>query len=241
MNKSRLFAAIAVLLLTFSPAAVAQVITGSISGTVADETGAVLPGVEVTVSNQDTGFSRTVISNDRGSYRAPSLQLGPYEVRGELAGFQTVIRSGINLTLGREALVDLTLPIGAITEQVVVTGEASLVETSTATVADLVDAKKIRDLPLNGRDFLQLALMQAGVVNSVSAPRSQIGNEGVKISIAGTRTTSTAILLDGTDIRNELNSSTGSASGSLLGVETVREFQVMPAAEGMNNSPTIAH
>jgi hypothetical protein len=227
MRQSSLFAAIAVLSLIFSPAAVAQVITGSISGTVADETGAVLPGVEVTVQNQDTGFSRTAITDDRGAYRAPSLQLGPYEVRGELTGFQTVIRSGINLTLGREAVVNLTLRVGEITEQVYVTGEAPLVETSTATVADLVDEKKIRDLPLNGRDFIQLAMLQAGVVNSVSAPRSQIGNEGVKISIAGTRTTSTAILLDGTDIRNELNTSGGSASGSQLGVETVREFQVI--------------
>ncbi len=229
MKQSSVFAAIAVLLLTFSPAAVAQVITGSISGTVADETGAVLPGVEVTISNQDTGFNRNVISDDRGAYRAPSLPLGPYEVRGELAGFQTIIRSGITLTLGREAIVDLTLRVGAITEQVIVTGEAPLVETSTATVADLVDAKKIRDLPLNGRDFIQLALLQAGVVHSVSAPRSQIGNEGVKISIAGTRTTQSAILIDGTDIRNELNS-TGTPSGALLGVETVREFQVITGA-----------
>ena len=87
MRQSNLFAAIAVLVLVFSPAAVAQVITGTIIGTVSDETGAVLPGVEITVQNQSTGISRTVVSNDEGSYRAQSLAVGPYEVRAELAGF----------------------------------------------------------------------------------------------------------------------------------------------------------
>ena len=127
-------------------------------------------------------------------------------------------------------MVNIELLVGEITEQVFVTGEASLVETTQSTVSDLVDARKIRDLPLNGRDFAQLAMLQAGVVNSISAPRSQIGNEGVKLSISGTRSTQSAILLDGTDIRNELNTGTGSASGALLGVETVREYQVITGA-----------
>ena len=230
MNRSPVFAAIAVLVLVFSSIASAQVTTGSISGTVADETGAVLPGVEVTINNLDTGLSRTAISDDRGAYRAPSLPVGPYEIRGALAGFQTAVRTGITLTVGREAVVDLELRVGEITEQVVVTGEASLVETTQSTVSDLVDERKIRDLPLNGRDFAQLAMLQAGVVNSISAPRSQIGNEGVKLAISGTRSTQSSILLDGTDIRNELNTGTGSASGALLGVETVREYQVITGA-----------
>ena len=161
MNRSPVFGAIAVLVLFFSPIASAQVTTGSISGTVADETGAILPGVEVTINNLDTGLSRTAISDDRGAYRAPSLPVGPYEIRGALAGFQTAVRTGITLTVGREAVVDLELRIGEITEQVVVTGEASLVETTQSTVSDLVDQRKIRDLPLNGRDFAQLAMLQA--------------------------------------------------------------------------------
>ena len=227
MTGSRVFAAIAVLVLVFSPVAVAQTITGNIIGTVSDETGAVLPGVEITVQNQDTGISRTVVSNDEGSYRAQSLASGPYEVRAELAGFQTLIRTGIGLTVGQQAVVNLTLQIGAISEQVVVTGEASLVETTQSTVSELVDEKKISDLPLNGRNFIQLALLQSGVVNSVSAPRSQAGNEGIKISIAGTRTTQTAVLLDGTDIRGNQGTTPGGPGGGLLGVETVKEFQVI--------------
>ncbi len=227
MKRSSAFAAIAVLVVVFSSIAVAQVITGTIIGTVSDETGAVLPGVDITVRNQDTGISRSVVSNDEGSYRAQSLALGRYEVRAELAGFQTAIRTGLRLTVGQQAVVNLELRVGEITEQVIVTGEASLVETTQSTVATLVDEKKIRDLPLNGRNFIQLALLQSGVVNSVSAPRSQSGNEGIKISIAGTRSTQTAVLLDGTDIRNNLSTTPGGTSGSLLGVETVREFQVI--------------
>ena len=227
---TRLFAITATLALLCLSTAAAQVITGTIVGTVSDETGAVLPGVEITVLNPDTGFTRTVISDDRGAYRAISLPVGPYEVRAELAGFQTTVRSGFGLTVGAQAVVDLTLQVGEITEQVFVTGEAPLVETTQSTVSDLVDERKIRDLPLNGRDFAQLAMLQAGVVNSISAPRSQIGNEGAKISISGTRSTQSAILLDGTDIRNELNTGTGSASGALLGVETVREYQVITGA-----------
>ena len=222
-----LFAITATLFLLCVSTAAAQVITGTIVGTVSDETGAVLPGVEVTVRNQDTGISRTVVSNDEGSYRAQSLPVGPYEVRAELAGFQTTVRSGFGLTVGQQAVVDLTLQVGEITEQVFVTGEASLVETTQSTVSELVDEKKIRDLPLNGRNFIQLALLQAGVVNSVSAPRSQAGNEGIKISIAGTRTTQTAVLLDGTDIRGNQGTTPGGPGGGLLGVETVREFQVI--------------
>ena len=227
MTGSRVFAAIAVLVLVFSPVTVAQVITGTIIGTVSDETGAVLPGVEITVQNQNTGISRTVVSNDAGSYRAQSLAVGPYEVQAELAGFQTVIRTGIRLTVGQQAVVNLELRVGEISEQVIVTGEASLVETTQSTVAALVDEKTIRDLPLNGRNFIQLALLQSGVVNSVSAPRSQAGNEGIKISIAGTRTTQTAVLLDGTDIRGVQGTTPGGPGGGLLGVETVQEFQVI--------------
>ena len=147
MRQSSLFAAIAVLVLVFSPVAVAQVITGTIIGTVSDETGAVLSGVEITARNQDTGISRTVVSNDEGTYRAQSLAVGPYEVRAELAGFQTVIRTGIGLTVGQQAVVNLELRVGEITEQVIVTGEASLVETTQSTVSELVDEKKIRERP----------------------------------------------------------------------------------------------
>ena len=122
------------LLILLSGVAWAQVITGTISGTVSDETGAVLPGVEVIVTNTDTSTVRAVVTDDAGRYSAPRLSLGNYEVQAGLTGFQTGVRSGIKLTVGREAIVDIQLSIGAISERVVVEGEAPLVESTTSTV-----------------------------------------------------------------------------------------------------------
>lgn len=223
---SRLFPIL--FLLTFHVSlAWAQVTTGTILGTVTDETGAVLPGVTITLTNTDTGLTRTVISNDEGTYRGPSLTLGNYEVQAELAGFQTGVRSGIQLTVGREAVVNIRLSIGEITERVVVQGEASLVETTSSTLIGLVDDRKIRDLPLNGRSFTQLALLQMGIVNPKTTPTNQTGNTGAKISVSGTRVTETAFLMDGLDMRGNRGTTPTSEAGVLLGVDTVREFALV--------------
>ncbi len=112
------------ILLLVSGVAWAQVTTGAISGTVSDETGGVLPDVEVVITHVDTGATRSVVSDDEGRYSAPSLSLGNYEVQAALTGFQTAVRAGIRLTVGREAIVDLQLQIGSISERVVVEGEA---------------------------------------------------------------------------------------------------------------------
>ena len=142
----------------------AQVTTGTISGVAQDASGAVIPGVSVTVRNVDTGTARTVITDERGRYIAPDLPLGNYEVEGQLAGFQTEVRKGITLTVGREAVVNLELKVGQISDKVTITGEAPLVESTTATLSSLVDERTIRDLPLNGRSYDTLALLQPGVL-----------------------------------------------------------------------------
>src|SRR5262245_35701724 len=100
----------------------AQVTTATILGTVKDNTGAVLPGVSVTVKNQETGIVRAVITGDEGRYQAANLAIGAYEVEAALSGFRTSVRSGITLTIGREAVVDFTLDVGEISEKVTVTG-----------------------------------------------------------------------------------------------------------------------
>ena len=128
----------------------AQVTTGAILGVIRDDTGAVLTGVSVAVHNTNTGIARVVVTDDKGRYHAPNLALGNYEVRAELQGFQTGVRSGIQLTLEREAVVDLTLKVGAVEEKLTVTGEAPLVETTTSSLSGLVDDQKIRDLPSMG-------------------------------------------------------------------------------------------
>src|SRR5258706_16090036 len=142
----------------------AQVTTGTILGVVQDSTGAVIPGVSVTVKNLNTGNTRTVITDEGGRYTIPDLTLGNYEVEGQLAGFQTEVRSGITLTVGREAVVNLALKVGQLSDRVTITEEAPLVESTTSAMSSLVDMRTIRDLPLNGRSWDQLALSQPGVV-----------------------------------------------------------------------------
>src|SRR5437667_11566635 len=144
--------------------AAAQVTTGSVSGTVKDSAGAVLPGVSIKLTNTDTGATRTVIADELGRYNAPQLPLGAYEISAELPGFQTAVRRGVTLTIGREAVVDFTLQVGSVSQEVTVNGEAALVSTTNANLSYLVDDKKIRDLPLNGRNYTQLALMAPGVI-----------------------------------------------------------------------------
>ncbi len=227
-NSTRVHLGLFVLILMIAGMAYAQVTTGTISGVVKDSTGAVLPGAAVTVKNLNTGLTRTIVCDDQGRYYAPNLALGDYELQAELMGFQTEIRRGVKLTVGREAVVDFTLKVGEITEKVLVVGEAPLVETSSPTLAGLVDDRTIRDLPLNGRGFTQLAMLEAGVGRTVNVRQEINKGFGPKISFAGARPEFTGFLLDGTDIKNETNFQTpASAAGVLLGVDTVREFQVV--------------
>ncbi|MBI2820763.1 MAG: TonB-dependent receptor [Acidobacteria bacterium] len=206
----------------------AQQTTATISGVVTDESQALLPGVTVLVRNVQTGIQREVLTNEEGRYSVPSLGLGNYEVEATLEGFQTSIRQGITLTVGREALVNFALKVGQITEKVTVMGEAPLVETTQAAVRDLVDDRQIRDLPLNGRSFTDLAFLQAGVWSRTrQGGYSSTGGGGSQLSIAGSRAMMTSFLLDGTNVKDMLGVSPGSAAGTMLGVDAVREFSVM--------------
>ncbi|MEE8591715.1 MAG: TonB-dependent receptor, partial [Spirochaetia bacterium] len=165
-------------------------------------------------------------SNDEGRYLLANLGLGNYEIAASLPGFQTAVRTGIEITIDRRAVLNFTLTVGSISERVTVTGDAPLVETTSASVANLVDSQQIRDLPLNGRDFIQLAALQEGVVIAPLASH-QAGDSGIKLIISGTRPSSTGILLDGTDIKNNQGNTPGGLSGSLLGVDTIAEFRVI--------------
>src|SRR6202162_1339810 len=207
----------------------AQVTTGTISGTVKDSTGAVLPGTKVVLLNEETGLSRTVETDAAGRYSAPSLGLGNYRVTGTLEGFQTGVRSGIVLTVGREAVVDLTLTVGAVTQTVEVMGEAPLVESTSASLGSLVDDRTIRELPLNGRSYDQLALLQPGVT-LLSPGQSSLTafnfGSGKRFSVGGQRANSNSFLLDGTIINDQANATPGGAAGTNLGVDTILEFKI---------------
>lgn len=209
--------------------ALAQTTSATILGTVKDDTGAVLPGVSVGVQHVDTGTTRTIVTDDQGRYRVSNLALGNYEAQAELAGFQTAVRSGIKLSVGQEAVVDFTMQVGQISEKVVVTGEAALVQTTTSTMAALVDDKQIRDLPLNGRDFSQLATLQAGVYAPPTMGRqiNAVAGAGPRISISGARPNQNSFRLDGSDVQDAQHRTPAGVSGTTLGVEGVREFTVL--------------
>ena len=206
----------------------AQVTTGTISGTVQDASGAAIAGAELTIRNLDTGATRVMASDATGRYAAPDLGVGNYEIQAQHAGFQTAIRSGITLTVGREATVSLSLNVGQISEKVTVVGEAPLVETTNANISYLVDQKKIADLPLNGRNYTQLATLQPGVIPIVgNLTRTDISaGHGIKMSIGGAQSNQNSFLLDGQDASDYAGQTPGSAAGTNLGIDAVREFTI---------------
>ena len=223
---SRLLSTVLVLSISLVPA-LGQVTTGAVLGTVQDSTGAVLPGVEMTATNLDTGITRTAIAGDEGSYRLTNLSLGNYEVSASLPGFSTEVRTGIELTIGRRAVVDFTLSVGEISERVTVTGEAPLVETTSGSLGDLVDRETVLALPLNGRDMTDLLTLQAGTAN-VSTARSNNASRGYsqKVSISGSRPNDVGVLLDGTEVKGLDQSVPSGVSGNFIGAEAIQEFKI---------------
>ena len=213
-------------LLAAAPAA-AQGTTGSIAGFVTDQSKAALPGAPVTVTNVETGQRRTLVTDDRGQYRAGELAPGSYVVTVELSGFRTEQVQNLPITVGQTAEVNLQMQIGGMTEKVVVTADAAVVGTRQSAVAALVDQTQIRELPLNGRDFSQLTTLQLGVTTSPSTSRQVDRGMGTQVSIAGARPNQISFQVDGADVNTQGNGAPGSAAGGMLGVDTVREFQVL--------------
>src|SRR6266853_1581126 len=212
----------------------AQVSTGTISGVVQDQTGAVITGAMVTVRNVDTGAVRTLTSDAGGRYTAPNLTLGNYEVQGQQSGFQTEVRSGITLTVGREEVINLALKVGQLSDKVTITAEAPRVESTTSAMSSLVDARTIRDLPLNGRSWDNLALLQPGVV-SVGAGQASAAFDfgtGTRFNVNGSRAYANSFMLDGTDINDHANGTPGGSAGTNLGVDGVQEFKINTSVSG---------
>ncbi len=205
--------------------------TGSISGTVADASGAAIAEAAVQVKNVGTGIARTVQSDDQGRYRAPELGIGDYEISASRMGFSTEVRTGITLTVGANPVVDFQLAVGQQTQTVTVEGQVSQVETQSTGLGALVESKQMRDLPLNGRNFTQLLTLNPGVTQipqgAPGAGNTFYGN-GAKYSIAGSRPSGQAYLIDGADMTGFWNNGPGAAGlGSALGVEAIAEFQTL--------------
>ena len=204
----------------------AQAVRATILGIVQDTSGAAMPGATVEVRNVDTGITQTVITNGQGRYNAPDLAIGTYEVRASLAGFRSVVHTGITLRVGSENVVDFALPLGQIEETVTVSGESPIVNTTSSAVATTIEQKQISDLPLNGRNFAQLITL-APAVTTVTFTGSLFGRQTV-YSVAGGRPEGQAFLLDNTNVANFWNRAAGSGVlGTTLGVEAIAEFQAL--------------
>ncbi len=210
--------------------ATGQTVGASMQGTVTDQSGGTVARAQVIVINIGTGATLELQTDEGGRYRVPVLQPGEYEVHVTAQGFQPVARRGIRLTVGQDAVIDIAIQVGQVTDVVTVTGDASRINLTTGTVSGLVNDKMIRDLPLNGRSFQQLALLQTGVIAALAAGNDVVGGRTPKITINGARPEQSSFLLDGTDINNVYNKTPGSVGGVLLGVDAVLEFQVLTNA-----------
>ena len=216
---------VAALLLSAVVIAGAQQSTGTISGIVTDQQGAVVPGAQVEVLNTATNALFATSSNESGLYVAPGMVVGEYEIAVEAEGFRRGVRSGVTLQVGRNAEVNVTLEIGQVTEVVEVVGEAPLVDTNSATIGEVIERKRITDLPINGRGALALTLLTAGVISNAGPTNSGFGDRGIQlssISINGSPNSMNAQMLDG---NNNILSYVGEV-GVPIAVDSVQEFKV---------------
>jgi Carboxypeptidase regulatory-like domain/TonB-dependent Receptor Plug Domain len=209
-------------------------VTGSLSGRVVDATDAGVSGATVTVKSTETGATRTATTDDSGAYRLVSVPVGPQEVRAEKTGFKAAVRLGINLAVGQEAVANLRLDVGTVSEVVTVTADTPLVNTTTSAISGLVNERQIKELPLNGRSFDNLMTLNPGIFNYVlKSPQTSTSN-GNTFSVDGRRPSDNVVLLNGIEYTgtSQLAVTPGGVSGNLLGIDAVREFNVLTDSYG---------
>ncbi|MGH9321743.1 MAG: carboxypeptidase regulatory-like domain-containing protein [Vicinamibacteria bacterium] len=225
LKNSLWLAMLTALSLAATPASSQTIGSGTIDGRVVDATGAVLPGVAVTIANSDTGFSRTVTTDENGRFRVPLLPAGPYALTAELSGFQTLRRDGLVLNVGAlQSLGDVTIEVATVEEVVTVTAESPLIEIGRSVTAATFDSREIENLPIAGRDYKNFALNTPNVV--LAGPASG----RTTINMGGMKGIDTNITVDGADFNNTFF---GSATGQpevpyfVVSQEAVQEFQVL--------------
>jgi Carboxypeptidase regulatory-like domain len=195
MKRIVLFVGAVVFILAFNVFVWAQA-TAQISGSVRDQSGAVLPGVEVTATQTDTGISRSTVTNETGSYVLPNVAVGPYRVEAALPGFRTFVQTGLVLQVNADVVINPVLEVGQVAETVEVQANATQVETRSTAVGQVIENERILELPLNGRQVTDLiTLSGAAVQTGVGSNQSMPG--GVQISIAGGLSIGVSYALDG--------------------------------------------
>lgn len=202
-----------------------QQATGTITGTIRDPQNAVVPGASVEIRNVATNAAFETTSNDTGFYNAPNLPVGEYSVSASAKGFKRAVLTGIGLQVGQNAVINVTLDVGQVAETVEVQAEAPLVDTGSATLGTVIENRRVRDLPLNGRNALALTLLNSGVISNAGPTNSGFGDRGVQISslsINGSPSAMNAQMLDG---NNNVLSYVGEV-GVPPAVDAVEEFKV---------------
>lgn len=208
-------------------------VSANLSGIVTDQSGAAIAGASVEGRNLDTGLSRTTLTDQEGRYQLLALPVGQYEVRVKKDGFAEGIRTGIRLVVGQDATANLSLRVGAVTEEVKVNEDVALVSLTTQDISGLVGERQVKDLPLNGRSYDLLLTLNPGIVNFTTEKTGGIGvsnsTTGNNFAVSGNRPQQNLFLLNGIEYTGaaENNMQPGGTSQSLLGVDAVREFNVL--------------
>ncbi len=200
--------------------------TGSILGQVQDTSGGTLVGAQVAAYHVGTSLTRRAATGIGGQFIFAAMPVGTYEIRVEHAGFRPLTRQGVTVSVGESVRLDMVMEVGSLGEGITVVGQPSPVNTQSAELSYFVGEQAIRDLPLNGRNYTDLALLQPGVVAFPHRSGGSVVAHGLGTSINGQDPRSNVYLLDGTPQNDFTNGPAGSAAGTALGVETVREFRV---------------
>jgi Carboxypeptidase regulatory-like domain/TonB-dependent Receptor Plug Domain/TonB dependent receptor len=211
----------------------AQVAGGSITGTVLDSSGRVIPNASVSITNAATGINRTVTTNEDGLYIAPNLLPASYELTFSAPGFRSEVRTGIGLTVGATVTLNMTMQVGTTRETVQVQSQAPDVQLTTSDISAVVNATTVRELPLNGRSWTDLATLQPGVNRIQTQPDFSQGTDrgnrgfGQQLTISGARPQQNNYRLDGVSLNDYANGAPGSVLGGSLGVDAIQEFSVL--------------
>ncbi len=210
----------------------AQVVGGTLAGIVTDPTGAVVANAHVLVRNDDTGAQRSLLTSANGSFSAPAITVGNYTVTVEALGFAPYKRTGLDITVGKTLELTLKLAIAG-ADTVSVTDTPPAVNLSTEQTSGLVDARQVKQLPLNGRSYDQLVTLNPGTVNYTNQRSGGVGTSnssvGSMFSVSGRRPQDNLFLLNGIEYTGAslINTTPGGTSGQLLGIDGIHEFNVV--------------
>jgi len=226
MKSTAKYASLLVAIMGAAPIVFAQLPTGTILGQVRDPAGAIVPGAMLTVKSSETGASRTGTSGADGTYRFSALPVGAYEVRAGSPGFQTEVRSGVTLEVGQEAVLNFALKVGELSQTVEVSADAQLVNTTSSSLGGVVNSAAVSELPLNGRNYIDLTFLQAGVARNENTTAGGTF-VGAWYSSNGAPLRSNSYMIDGAAMGNVLGGTSSSIANTTLGLEGIREWKVI--------------